>query len=150
MSLETLRALAKDIAESEKALRHAESEKDEVIHLMQQMLDHSPKMIIWKNISGQILGCNTACLNVLDLSKEEIIGKDIDDLFTGDDQAIFSAADRIALSQGEYEYDISFRTPTGKIIDAHVNVWRSANLCGETTGLIIFAYSMTPSGALTQ
>lgn len=148
MSLETLRSLAAEIAESERLLRQAELDKDETIHLMQQMLDHSPKVIFWKDTSGRILGCNSQCENLLGRSRTDIIGKTVADLFTNSQIDVFQSADHMALRKGEYECDMSFITPTGRIIDARVNVWKSTNIIGDTTGVVIFAYSMTPSGVL--
>lgn len=148
MSLTTLRELAKDIIESERMIKQAEIDKDETINLMQQMLDHSPKVIFWKDTAGKVLGCNKACEQLFGMESSDLIGKTIADLFTDYQIELFQNADTIALKNGEYQYDISFKTPTGKIVEARVNVWRSNNLSGDTTGLIIFAYSMTPSGAL--
>ena len=149
MSFETLRALATDIAETERRIRQAELDKDEIINLMQQMLDHSPKVIFWKDISGRIIACNAACEQLMGMSRKELIGKIITDLFSDYKVDIFEAADKLALRDGEYQYDISFRAPTGKTVEARVNVWRSINLAGDTTGVIIFAYSLTPSGELS-
>ena len=148
MSFETLRALASEIAESERLIRQAEMAKDETINLMQQMLDHSPKVIFWKDTNGRILGCNKQCEKLMGMSREELIGKTITDLFTDYQVDLFQTADHVAMKKGEYEYTISFKAPTGKVVDAKVNVWRSSNLSGDTTGVIIFAYSMTPSGVL--
>lgn len=149
MSFETLRSLAADIAESERRIRQAELDKDEIINLMQQMLDHSPKVIFWKDSSGCILGCNVACEQLMGMSKNELIGKTITDLFSDYQATLFITADKIAIQQGSYQYDISFKAPTGKIIEARVDVWRSINLNEDTTGVIIFAYSLTPSGELS-
>lgn len=149
MSLQTLRALAADIAESERRIRQAELDKDEIINLMQQMLDHSPKVIFWKDTTGRIIGCNKACETLMGMSRDELVGKTITDLFSDYRVDLFDNADTIALRDGEYQYDISFRAPTGKTVEARVNVWRSSNLEGDTTGVIIFAYSLTPSGELS-
>lgn len=149
MSLQTLRALAADIAESERRIRQAELDKDEIINLMQQMLDHSPKVIFWKDTTGRIIGCNKACETLMGMSRDELVGKTITDLFSDYRVDLFKDADSIALRDGEYQYDISFRAPTGKTVEARVNVWRSSNLEGDTTGVIIFAYSLTPSGELS-
>ena len=149
MSLQTLRALAADIAETERRKRQAELDKDEIINLMQQMLDHSPKVIFWKDTTGRIIGCNKACEILMGMSRDELIGKTITDLFSDYHVDLFDNADTIALRDGEYQYDISFRAPTGKTVEARVNVWRSSNLEGDTTGVIIFAYSLIPSGELS-
>lgn len=149
MSLQTLRALAADIAETERRIRQAELDKDEIINLMQQMLDHSPKVIFWKDTTGRIIGCNKACETLMGMPRDELIGKTITDLFSDYRVDLFDNADTIALRDGEYQYDISFRAPTGKTVEARVNVWRSSNLEGDTTGVIIFAYSLTPSGELS-
>lgn len=148
MSFETLRALASDIAETERRIRQAEMDKDEIINLMQQMLDHSSKVIFWKDTSGRIIGCNRACEQLMGMSRTDLIGKTITDLFSDYKVDLFKTADNIALKNGEYEYDISFRAPTGRVVEARVNVWRSENLSGDSTGVIIFAYSLTPSGVL--
>ena len=149
MSFETLRALATDIAETERRIRQAELDKDEIINLMQQMLDHSPKVIFWKDTTGRIIGCNKACETLMGMSRDELVGKTITDIFSDYRVDLFKDADSIALRDGEYQYDISFRAPTGKTVEARVNVWRSSNLEGDTTGVIIFAYSLTPSGELS-
>jgi len=149
MSLQTLRAIAADIAETERRIRQAELDKDEIINLMQQMLDHSPKVIFWKDTTGRIIGCNKACETLMGMSRDELVGKTITDLFSDYRVDLFDNADMIALRDGEYQYDISFRAPTGKTVEARVNVWRSSNLEGDTTGVIIFAYSLTPSGELS-
>ena len=149
MSFETLRALAADIAESERRIRQAELDKDETINLMQQMLDHSPKVIFWKDTSGKIIGCNKACETLMGMNREELVGKTIADLFSDYRVDLFKDADEVALRIGEYQYDISFKAPTGRTVDARVNVWKSENLAGDTTGVIIFAYSLTPAGELS-
>ena len=148
MSFETLRSLAAEIAESERLIRQAEIAKDETINLMQQMLDHSPKVIFWKDTNGSILGCNKACEKLMGMDRDELIGKTITDLFTDYQVDLFQTADHVTMKKGEYEYNISFKAPTGRVVDARVNVWKSTNLDGDTTGVIIFAYSMTPSGVL--
>lgn len=146
MSLDTLRALAADIVESERRIRQAELDKDELINLMQQMLDHSSKVIFWKDTTGHIIGCNAACEELMGMSRKDLIGKTITDLFTDYQVNLFQTADEIAMKKGEYKYEISFTAPTGKTVEASVNVWKSINLEGDTTGVVIFAYSMTPSG----
>ena len=146
MTFETLRALAADIADTERRIRQAEMDKDEIINLMQQMLDHSSKVIFWKDTTGHIMGCNKACEVLMGMPREKLVGKTINDLFSDYRVELFQDADKIAMHNGEYEYNISFRAPTGKIMEARVNVWRSANLSNDTTGVIIFAYSLTPTG----
>ena len=146
MTFQTLRALASDIAETERRIRQAELDKDEIINHMQQMLDHFPKVIFWKDTTGRIIGCNKACEELMGMSHDELIGKTVTDLFSDYRVDMFKDADSIAMINGEYEYDISFRAPTGKTVEARVNVWRSTNLAGDTTGVIIFAYALTPSG----
>lgn len=145
MSLETLRSLAKEIAETEKLIRQAEEDKDETIHLMQQMLDYSTEAILWKDTNGYILGCNKACEQILGMSRNDLIGKTIKDLFENSQADLFEVADLLATRSGAHSYELEFKSPTGKVTNIKANVWRLTTLDNSPAGVIVFAYFMSPT-----
>lgn len=111
------------------------------INLLQQIIDHIPMPIFWKNMNGQVVGCNHACETVLNLSKSEIINKTVFDLFDPDFANQYNDADMQTYRDGVYTYKCTFKKINGDIVPAifHMRVYFDCN--NERAGIIIFAHT---------
>src|SRR5208282_3941850 len=74
-------------------------------------LDHSPNWMFIKDTDGHYCMVNQAFADVHGLTKQQIVGKSDDELFSPDLAAVFRGYDRRVLETGEpVEYDLTPRT----------------------------------------
>lgn len=73
------------------------------------LLEAIPNPIFFKNREGIYLGCNSAFLRLIDLQKEDVVGKTVFDIFPSDLAAVYNQADQSLFSRGgvqQYETEI--------------------------------------------
>lgn len=169
MALEDLQEMASEIAMYEKKFRESEARRVmlecevaargyeveamyeslleqervhiEQINLLQQIVDHIPMPIFWKDMDGICRGCNTACEEVLKLTKYDIIGKTVFDIFEPSYAEIYHNADGFVIKYGKYTYSTVFKSVDGSIQTAIFYMKVYKNCAGDDTGIIVFAHT---------
>ena len=126
-----------ELSKTEKALR-------EQLHFSQQLLDAIPIPIFYKNNKGLYLGCNAAFQEFVGLTKEQIIGKSVHEVFPQDLADIYDQADRDLLSQsGKQVYETSFLHADGSRHDIIFNEAIYVGIDGRAAGLVAAIMDIT-------
>ena len=169
MGLEELNEYAREIAEQEKRFRESEVKRVmlecevaargyeveamyqslleqekihiEEINLLQQIVDHIPMPIFWKDMNGVCQGCNIACEIALGITKDNIIGKTVFDIFEPSFADIYNNADMETVKYGKYAYSSTFKRLDGSITPAVFHMRVFFNCSGERGGIIVFAHT---------
>jgi diguanylate cyclase (GGDEF)-like protein/PAS domain S-box-containing protein len=115
-------------------LRHA---LDEQVHLLQQVIDSLPAPVFFEDCSGHLSNCNRALLDLVGLTRAEILGKTLGDvlpagLATGD------PADDITLlrSPGARVFELEWATRGGGRRDIAVSKETYLDPEGRVAGVI--------------
>ena len=127
----------------------------ETINMFQQIVDHIPMPIFWKDMDGKHLGCNTAFERETGLSISHIRGKvshDIyDDDFTGPSDVpglegltgpeLFDRTDDFVKAKGEFVYKTTIKTRNKSYVPAIVYKCMYYDLDNNPVGIIVFAHT---------
>lgn len=169
MALEDLQSMATEIATYEKKFRESEARRVmlecevaargyeieamynslleqekihiEEINLLQQIVDHIPMPIFWKDMGGKCLGCNKACEDALGLTKSDIIGKTVFELFDIGYADIYNNADMETIKYGKYIYTTVFKSVDGSLETAVFYMTIFHDCSGNKAGIIVFAHT---------
>lgn len=169
MAIEDLKELASEIAEYERRFREAEAKRVglecevaargyeveamyntlleqekvhvETINLLQQIVDHIPMPVFWKDLDGVCKGCNYACEVTLEKQKHEIVGKTVFDLFKSEYADVYSDADMKTLRDGKYTYSAEFEKRDGTRVMALFHMRTYRDTAGDIKGIIVFAHT---------
>lgn len=169
MGLEELNEYAREIANTEKRFRQSEARRValecevaargieveamynslleqekihiEKINLLQQIVDHIPMPIFWKDLNGVCQGCNKACESALGMDKSEIIGKTVFDMFEPAYADIYNNADMETIKFEKYTYATTFKRTDGVITQAVFHMKVYYDCAGECNGIIVFAHT---------
>lgn len=128
----------------------------EAINLLQQIVDHIPMPIFWKDLDGKYLGCNKSYETETGFTKEAVIGKKSDMLYQEDwidgidipDEfqglsigEMFNRSDEITKREGVHTYKLGFRLRTGGYIPAIFYKRLCYDIEGNPSGIIVFAHT---------
>ena len=119
-----------ELSKTEKALR-------EQLHFSQQLLDAIPIPIFYKNYKGLYLGCNAAFQEFVGLTKEQVVGKSVHEVFPKDLADIYDQADKDLFRQsGTQVYETSFLHADGSRHDIIFNKAIYVGIDGRPSGLV--------------
>ena len=119
-----------ELSRTEKALR-------EQLHFSQQLLDAIPIPIFYKNYKGVYLGCNAAFQEFVGLTKEQVVGKSVHEVFPQDLADIYDQADRdLFRRSGTQVYETSFLHADGSRHDIIFNKAIYIGIDGRAAGLV--------------
>jgi len=113
----------------------------ETIELLQQIINHIPMPIFWKDKDRVCLGCNIACERALGLSRENIVGKTVFDMFDKQYAEIYDQADTQTFANGKYTYIGEFKRLDGSVVNAVFHMCAYYTIVGEEAGIIVFAHT---------
>jgi PAS domain S-box-containing protein len=82
--------VARDITER----KHAQDRLLEQLHFLQELIDDIPNPVLFRNVSGQYLGCNKAFEEFLGVKKKDIVGKSVYDVHPKEMADFCIASDR--------------------------------------------------------
>jgi PAS domain S-box-containing protein len=122
---------------TERQLDHMMNELINQLRLLQTLIDAIPNPIFYKDANGLYQGCNLAFEECWGLSREEIVGKTVDDIFPVATADIFKKADEQILARKEYQvYETRMRYADGL---NHAVIFYNAtfnNTKGNLAGLV--------------
>ncbi|MCX5814806.1 MAG: PAS domain S-box protein [Proteobacteria bacterium] len=114
------------------------------LHFLQQLLDGIPNPVFYKNTQGVYLGCNNAYTVFTGLSKEEMIGKNVYDLFPRGRADIYREAEEGLLkSPGVIDYEISITDRDGMMRHIVHNKASYVGLDGQLAGIVGVIFDIT-------
>jgi PAS domain S-box-containing protein len=109
----------------------------ESLHFLQHLIDTIPGSIFYKDISGIYQVCNSAFQQFLGLSKEEIIGKSVHDIFPEDLAGEFKQKDEALFkAPGIQIYESSLMYADGTRHDVVINKATYSDSNGNACGLV--------------
>ena len=86
------------------------------------LLDTIPSPVFYKDRAGKYLGCNRAFEGITGKTREEVVGKCVDELYPAEIAAMYKEKDRELYEQaGTQIYDGKFRAADGQIKDVIIN-----------------------------
>lgn len=127
----------------------------ETINMFQQIVDHIPMPIFWKDLDGKYLGCNTAFEKETGFSIEQVKGRTSRDIY-GDDftrtsdtpglegltgPELFECTDAFTKAKGSCIYRTSIKIQDGSYIPAIFHKRLYYDLNNVPVGIIVFAHT---------
>ena len=126
-----------ELNKTEKALR-------EQLHFSQQLLDAIPIPIFYKNDKGLYLGCNAAFQEFVGLTRGQVVGKTVHEVFPRDLADIYEQADKdLFLQSGTQVYETSFLHADGTRHDIIFNKAIYVGIDGRDAGLVAAIMDIT-------
>ena len=115
----------------------AERSLRENLHLLQRLMDTIPNPLYYKNREGRFLGCNLAFERFVSLSKEQIIGRTVEDIYPREQAESCSASDEALFRvPGIKIEETSLLLKNGRRLDVISNKATYANEDGTLAGLV--------------
>jgi PAS domain S-box-containing protein len=126
----------------------AEDERDALLNSLQEQLEFLqilmeaiPNPIFFKDRQGLYLGCNSAFLKLINCTREELIGRAVEDIYPPDLAATYRMADDSLLNRGgiqQYEAQIGTHdTPVRDVIFYKATYTNAENKVAGLVGVIL-------------
>ena len=110
--------------------------KEQLIFL-KTLIDTIPNPIFYKDANRLFIGCNKAYSDYIGVSQEDIIGKNVFDVYQGDIAHEFDTMDRSILHRGGVQiYELTINHVDGSVKDVIVNNAVFAKSDGSTAGIV--------------
>ncbi|MRR06088.1 MAG: PAS domain S-box protein [Deltaproteobacteria bacterium] len=117
--------------------KHLENRLKGQLHFLQQLLDSIPIPVFYKDIQGFFLGCNSAFETFNDLSRSQIMGKTVYELFPKDLADTFHEADSALFSRpGIQVYETSVMHNDGECHNVIFNKATYVDADGRVAGIV--------------
>lgn len=112
--------------------------------ILDLIMDLVPIPLFMKDRAGLYIACNNAFSAFLSISREEIIGKSVYDIWSKEEADVFFAQDNALFEQGDlqiYETVISSSNGTQHTVQFHKQVFTDSS--GEVTGFLGAIFDIT-------
>ncbi|MBU4232078.1 MAG: PAS domain-containing protein, partial [Proteobacteria bacterium] len=109
----------------------------EHMHFLQTLLDAIPNPVFYKGVNRLFLGCNRAYADFIGLTKEEIVGKTVEDLYPPDLAATYTKSDQELLDRPGvqvFEAPIIYANGSRRQVIAHKTTF--TNVDGAVAGIL--------------
>lgn len=124
--------------------KQAEIAYQENLRFLQNLIDAIPNSIFYKDTNGIYQGCNSAFEKFLGLSKEEIIGKSVYDLYPEDLADSYKKMDQALFDKpGSEVYESSLLYVDGTMHDVVFNKATYTDANGRLSGLVGIVLDIT-------
>ena len=134
---EKLEAVSEELQREISERRQAERSLSEQLHFMQLLIDTIPNPVFYKDTDGIFQGCNTAYENYIGLTKDQIVGRNVYQVYPEDLAKIYYEKDRSLFNNpGLQVYQTSFRVANGSRRDIIFNKATYTNNSGVLAGLV--------------
>lgn len=110
---------------------------------LHDVLEHSSNWIAYKDVDGKITGCNDIVCDFFDLSRKDIIGRNLLEYFSKEEAEKIDTFEKLVIKtkktvdynlelkhDGETEYFHVIKSP---LLDENDNVWGTSTICVNTT-----------------
>lgn len=115
----------------------AERSLRESLHFLQRLIDTIPNPIFYMDISNRFQGCNLAFERFVNLSRDEIIGKTVHDIYPMEQANLIAESDSNLLSKpGILVKETALHLNDGRKADAIFNTATYTNEDGSLAGLV--------------
>ncbi|HEY6871997.1 MAG TPA: PAS domain S-box protein [Geobacteraceae bacterium] len=117
--------------------KRVEEEQRQQLHLLQTLIDAIPGPVFYKDTDGAYLGCNTAFETYTGLTKAEIVGKTVFQLFPEELASVYFEADHALLHRpGVQCYEAKVLFAEGTLRDVMFYKASFMNIDGSLGGLV--------------
>lgn len=124
--------------------RLAEERLDEQLHLLQILLDAIPIPVFYKDAAGPYRGCNHGFAEMAGRPREEIIGRQVREVWPPEFADKFEQEDEALLGHaGRQAYELTLRFGDGSIHDVLLNRATFRDTAGRLAGIVGVADDMT-------
>ena len=124
--------------------KQAEIAYQENLRFLQNLIDAIPNAIFYKDTNGIYQGCNSAFEKFLGLSKEDIIGKSVNDLYPIDLADSYKKMDQALFDKpGSEVYESSLHYVDGTMHDVIFNKATYTDANGRLSGLVGIVLDIT-------
>ena len=126
--------------------RKAKQELQIQLQFMQTLLDTISMPIFYKNRLGKYMGCNEAFCKLLEMDKEDILGKTMYDLFVGEEKFLNEqkfVEQKLFKKEHVNEYLMEYPTPNGKIQKMLVSKSLYYDLKGNVKGVLTVLHDIS-------
>ncbi|QIR15428.1 GGDEF domain-containing protein [Shewanella aestuarii] len=111
---------------------------------LQFTIDTLPVPIFYKDINGIYLGCNKAFEDFIKISREDLVGASVYDLFAKDLADIYQSADKALFDNpGVQIYEVEIRNNEGEPVFVKFHKTSFVDLQGNVAGLIGVIFDIT-------
>jgi PAS domain S-box-containing protein len=118
-------------------LKRAEKARQEHLNFLQTLIDAIPNPIFYKDVNGKYVGCNKALCDFLGLTKEEIIGKSVFEVWPKDLADKYYKMDSELLRQpGVQIYDYPMQHADGTRHVSNINKATYFTIDGVLAGVV--------------
>jgi len=124
---------ARDVSD----ITQAHQEINQHSRFLQNLIDTAPSPIFYKDRQGRYLGCNAAFETAMGVTRENILGKTVFDIFSREEAVIFASLDDDLYSnEGVQSFEKALRFSDGKMHTVIINkaVFRDSQ--GGAAGLV--------------
>ncbi len=114
-----------------------EKQRLEEYHFLQSLLDAIPSPVFYKDVQGHYLGCNKSYEDISGVSRADLVGKTVDDVFHFKRSEIGALQDdKVFSTQQSTTYENQIFYPDGRTLDVLYNKAPLFNRKGEMAGLV--------------
>lgn len=132
-NIEAVEGTLRDVTER----RKLEQETANRLQFSQQLIDTIPSPVFYKNVNGLHMGCNVAFEEQMGLTREEVTGRTVHELFPGVVADKYFAMDQqLFKNPGTQVYETSFPHADGTLHDAIFHNATYHNCDGTVDGLV--------------
>ncbi len=132
--------VARDITER----KRAETEINNQLHFLQQLLDSIPIPVYYKDTGGVYLGCNAAFETLLGMPRSDIVGKKVYDVLGKERADLHHEADLALLRHpGVQVYEVRGRFNDGKTRDVIFNKATFVDVDNRVAGIVCASIDIT-------
>ncbi|MEL7563715.1 MAG: PAS domain S-box protein [Dehalobacterium sp.] len=125
------------IANNRQLQREIEKQLLEQLNFLQLLIDTIPNPVFYKNKEGLFQGCNTAYERYIGLTREEIIGKSVYEVYPKDLAAVYSEKDTDLInSSGIQVYEALFQIANGTRREIVFNMATYHGIDGYVAGIV--------------
>ncbi|WP_243438352.1 ATP-binding protein [Fundidesulfovibrio soli] len=106
------------------------------VNFVGSLMEAMPTPVFFKGVDGRYLGCNPAFEEFMGMTREQLIGRSVHDLYPESEADIYKAKDDALFAAGPVQiYEYEKMTPAGpRQIRFHKAIYRDA--AGKTAGLV--------------
>ncbi|MCW8801624.1 MAG: response regulator, partial [Desulfobacter sp.] len=132
-----LEALKFELEEEVKERKKAEEKQKRTTNFIRALLDAVPTPVFYKDKEGRYQGCNNAFSNFMGLTPDDIRGKRVDELWPGDQAAVYHQKDLELMQNSRhqvYEFKVTDKKGEAKPVIFAKDVFRDEK--GTVAGII--------------
>ncbi len=116
---------------------------DERIREQAEVIDHAPVAIVIADLEGRVTYCNAGAAALYDLTREQAIGRKVDDLISPETGEKMAEARKATLEKGRWTGEMAVVTRTGRQVQAEFHMSLITDAAGQPRARLSIAIDVT-------